>query len=540
MIQFEPLISWNWAWFIALVISVILVLQLIWILKAELIRERKVIKIALNVGFCLLLIAYIFQPVWFLGKAGEAVLVHSSGYDKKEIRFWKDSLKIRNAIPISKFKGVGNPVYLLGSDFSAIDLLRLGERDFRWISNFESGSVTFLKWKGILREGEVQRINGRIASKDSLEISIRQQGEVLTKNHSELSSGTFNLEFPAKILGRNTLELFANDSLLGPVNFFVYASKPIQYSLQFSFPDAEIRNLTQYLINAGEGVNEKIGISKNAVIRSGDAEPDSLQFLIIDPSQLSKKSTQQAFERGASVLVINGSDAVKDVETLNKALGTSFTVKRVSNEEIRLIQGDFEVAPYEFESHTAQKLLFENAVAIQQVGNAKVGLSLLGKTFPIKLAGDSLSYQGIWEEILTGMRPQESGALEVTQPVFEALQATVLVNQDQFQEDFIRVDSDSVFLQQSLVNPFTKSGSFLSLDSGWVSLADSLEFYSFPTQDWESLQAAKLRADFLTSQSGRDITKVASNSKQKISDWIWYGIFLLVLTLIWLEPKILK
>jgi hypothetical protein len=540
MIHFEPLISWTWAWLFAFVISVILCFQLFWILKTALSSSRKAIKIALNFLFGLLLIFFVFQPIWSSKRPEEGVLVHSSVLTKDEIGFWKDSLKIKRTSEISKFHGDGNPVYLLGSDFSEPELLKIGDKDIRWIVKNEHGSITFLNWKGILRKGEMQVVKGRIESGDSLKLSLAQQGELLTETIIEPNSGIFEFEFPAQVVGRNELDLMMKDNLIGRVNFFVQPSKPIQYKLQFAFPDAEIRLLTQYLINSGEQVNEQISISKNAVIRSGNSEPDSLQFLIIDPAQLSKKSTQEAIANGASVLVMNLNDVGNDISSINKAFESNFKVKRTTNEESREIEADLEASPYEFESVIAQKLLFEKAFAVQQIGNVKVGVSLLGRTFPIKLAGDSLRYQAIWQQILGAMVPQESGAVEVSQPVFTGLQAVIQVNQEHFEKDFISIESDSVFLQPSLVNPFSKAGSFVSLDSGWVSLADSLEFYSYSGNEWPSLKAAKLRADFLTMHLKKETSSAVYNSKRKVSDWLWYGMFLIVLTLIWLEPKVLK
>ena len=237
---------------------------------------------------------------------------------------------------------------------------------------------------------------------------------------------------------------------------------------------------------------------------------------------------------------MNGSDVAKDVDAINRALGTNFSIKRISSEESRVVEGDLEAAPYEFEPGIAQKLLFENSVAIQRIGNSKIGLSLLGKTFPLKLAGDSVRFQAVWEKILGVMHPQESGAIVINQPVFAGMQTGVEVNQAVFEEEFIDIDSDSVFLQQSLVNPFTKYGSFVSLDSGWVSVGDSLEVYSYAADEWPSLITAKSRADFLKMHSIRDTSSSVLNSMKKVSDWLWYGLFLLILTLIWLEPKVLK
>src|SRR5690606_7227610 len=153
--------------------------------------------------------------------------------------------------------------------------------------------------------------------------------------------------------------------------------------------------------------------------------------------------------------------------------------------------------------------------------------------------GDSLRYEEIWQEILGAMLPQESGSVGIKQPAFAGMQAEIWVNRENYEEDFVNIDSDSVFLQPSLVNPFSKTGKFVNLDSGWVSMEDSLAFYSYAADAWPSLRAKKLRADLLKSHEKLEALSDSVPSQKRVSDWFWLGLFLLSLTMIWLEPKVL-
>ncbi|PZX53395.1 hypothetical protein LV84_03119 [Algoriphagus ratkowskyi] len=538
MIQFEPLVSGIWSWLFAGMMLLILSFQLVWVLKSSLSLGRKTARIALNTLLALVLIAYVFQPVWKSIKPEQGVIVYASNVVKEDISFWKDSLNIKKAITIQKYTGEGNPVYLIGTEFSSTDLLEIGRKDIHWIGENELNSISYLEWKGILRQGENQTVAGRIEKQDSVTVSLSQQGVLVSETILIPNSGSFKLEFPTRVLGKNELDLMVNDSLYGSVNFFATAKMPIRYNLKFAFPDPDVRFLSQYLVNSGENITERIDISKNVAIHSGIATTDSLQFLIIDPSQLAEKATQEAIKAGASVLLININEVGNDISAINKAFETSFKTKRITSEERRDIESDLDAEPFAFETLIAQKLFYENAVAVQQIGNSKVGVSLLGKTFPIKLAGDSIRYQAIWQKILGAMMPQESGAVQITQPVFMGLKAEIQVNQAEFLDDFVAIESDSVFLQQSLINPFSKSGSFISLDSGWVSIGDSLEFYSYGAAEWPSLRASKLRADFLTEYSKKAIISQDLDFKRKISDWVWLSLFLALLTMVWVEPKV--
>ncbi len=540
MIHFEPLISWIWAWIFAVVILVILGFQFFWIQKSNLKTSRKALKIGLNALLTLLLIGYVFQPVWMSTNPEQAVLVYSASTERSRVNLLRDSLDLKKSFDIANYKGEGNPVYLFGSDFSNVELLRLGNKEVHWISESEPGSISFLEWKGILRQGEKQVLKGRMDTQDSLLISLFQQGQLIGETMLIPDSGAFSLEFPASVLGRNELDLMVNDSLYGSINFFTTAAKPIRYSLQFAFPNSEIRFLSQYLINSGETVSEQIDISRSATIISGSSASDSLQFLIIDPAQLNMKSIQEAITSGASVLVMNLNDVGNDISSINKAFESNFKVKRTTNEQSRMIAPDLEAAPFEFAEIISQKLLFENDVAMQQVGNAKVGISLIGQTFPLKLSGDSIRYQAIWQKILGAMLPQQAGGVELPQPVLAGMKADILVNQQEFEEDFMVIESDSVYLQQSLVNPFSKTANFISLDSGWISIGENLEIYSYSADEWLGLRAAKLKADFLSEHSKKGIVFKVFTTERKISDWLWLALFLVILTVIWIEPKTLS
>ncbi|WP_339700659.1 hypothetical protein [Algoriphagus aquimarinus] len=82
------------------------------------------VKLALNALFCIVLLGYLLQPAWISEGPEEAILIHSSASKKDEIRFWKDSLSVKKSVDIRKYQGEGNPVYLLGSDFSEAELLK--------------------------------------------------------------------------------------------------------------------------------------------------------------------------------------------------------------------------------------------------------------------------------------------------------------------------------------------------------------------------------------------------------------------------------
>lgn len=538
MINFEPLISGTVASLIGVILLMILAWQIYGIATSSNSKKRKAIQVFLHVLFTFSVLGFILQPVLQFVEPEKAVLIYSDSMSREKVRFWRDSLQVNKAQRMEKFDGIGNPVYLLGDDFTREDLLTLETKEVNWLSEPQAQQLDFLEWNGLLREGEVQSVYGSISSSAPVQVKLSAQNQVIQETSLEAGSTAFRLEFPVSVLGRNELSLTANEDTLGIIKFFAYAKKPVSYHFQFSFPDPEVRFLSQYLRKQGSPVRETIQVSRDATIQTAAASTDSVPILIIDPSQLKSRHVKNAVDSGASVFIMNLFKPDQDILAINQALNASFNLKRSGAEESREINSQLSAAAFEFESQLAQIDLLQQAIAIQQVGNSKIGVSVLNQSFPIHLAGDSLKYKEIWDEVFAAMYPKEQSSISIIQPVIQGLDADVMLSRKDHLEDFITMDKDTVFLQQSLLNPFIKTGSFSSTTSGWVTLADSLEFYSYAPMEWTDLSQAKMKADFFEVRSRQTGIAQPEVQHSKIPGWVWYVLILLSMSLVWVEPKV--
>jgi hypothetical protein len=537
MIQFQPDISWIWAFLFAGVILCLLGYLSFKTWNTSLSTNRKLLRITLNAVLSLLLIGLIFQPVWEVSKTTVPSLVFPKGMEKAQIQFWKDSLGIENSGEIDQLKPGANPVYLVGNDYSPENLHQLGDRQIQWIPIRKSGEFEFLEWKGILRKGEIQVVRGNIQVDTLTEISIQFGEEILDQVTLEPGIRDFELNFAAKIEGRNEVRLILNEVQKAEVRFFTKPSQPKKYSLNFSFPDLETRFLSQYLRNQGETVNEEIQVSRDTKIQTPGVEQDTLEVLITDPSQVSARKVKQAIEKGLYILFIQTGEPEKSVQAINKALKTDFSITQSGSGESRILENGAESLPFRFESGFGRSLLLEESVAIQQVGNSKIGLSLLGQTFPIALTGDSLLYGRIWDEILGAMYPAEAQNWDLDAPIFEGFPTQLNLNQEEAESNSVALGSDTLFLSPSLVNPLTTTGEFIASETGWIHLGDSLEIYVYPQAEMKEIFQSGLIHNFLKtayqSNSGNDtITR-----KQKIPAWIYLTGILILFTMVWLEPR---
>ena len=179
MMVFEPIVSPIFAWIFGVVILVLIVILLFQIQKGDYSPRRKVVKQLLNSLLLLGLLLFIANPVWEIEQNSNPVLIISEDLEEADLDFWKDSLGIQKVILIKDFKSNSDSVILLGKDFSKEFLYALRAKSVNWIIPNSVQELAFLDFKGILRQGETQQIQGRLPLKSGAVLSISQAGNEL-------------------------------------------------------------------------------------------------------------------------------------------------------------------------------------------------------------------------------------------------------------------------------------------------------------------------------------------------------------------------
>ncbi|WP_075350817.1 hypothetical protein [Algoriphagus marinus] len=537
MMDFEPIVSPLFTWIFGIGISLLLIFQIIRIQRSDFSSKRKGIKQLLNALLFFALLTFMLNPVWSSEQISSPILLVSEELDKSEIDFWKDSIGVEKVISIDDFQSNSDSLILLGKNFSKDFLYSIRAKSLDWIIPSSTTEPEFLDWKGILYQGEVQKIRLKMDLSTGSTISIFQEGNELEEIEIDSDRNSLELDFPVSILGRNELELRLGELVLGEIQFYVLPAARLSYQVQVGFPGPEIRTLSRYLIGKGEQVQEEIRLSKDSELLTGSGPLDSIDVFVIDPSQLSNTKIQNQIRRAASLLLLNLNDPQKEIDILNKVFETNFEVLKTGTAENREIIGGLEALPFTFQEKILQESLFENSIAAQRVGDSKIVTSLLTSTFSITQAGDSASYDKLWEKILGELRPENQSNWGVSAPVFWGEYETISLNSSDSVDNLI-FGKDTLSISQSLVNPKTKTLDFVSLDSGWVKLGEIGEVYISGMNDWPSILAQQKRAAFLKSQSWISSSSVINSSKYPIPFWAWGLILLFLLTLIWLEPKL--
>jgi hypothetical protein len=536
MMEFEPIVSPIFVWIFGVVILVLIGILVFRIQKGNFSPRRKVLKQLLNSLFLFALFFLIVNPVWEIARNSDPVLIISEDLGKAALDFWKDSLGVRKVISISDYNPNSDFVILLGKDFPKEFRYALRAKSVNWIIPNSDQELAFLDFKGILRQGERQEIKGRMPLKTGSILSISQAGNELETQVLESGQKAFQFQLTASVLGRNEWEIRLDKQLVGTLRFFVQPAERLRYQIQFGFPNPEIRTLSRYLIGRGAQVQEEIQLSKYTELLTEKQPLDSVDVFIIDPSQIQDSKIKSQVERGASVLLINVNVPEAELKDLNKALGTDFGVSAKAGVEFQVLENGLEALPFEWKASGNQQLLTENAVAIQQIENSKIGVSLLKTSFPLAQSGDSVGYDKIWNQILGELQPESKGNWKVSAPVFENQIFPIEFNGED-SLPFLDLGSAQYAWSQSLINPNSKQIEWLANESGWQQINPELEFYVNQSADFPVVFGQQERADFLRSKVWLSTSPEISDAKKSMPFWAWGLIFMVLLTALWLEPK---
>src|SRR5690554_3138086 len=118
MIEFDPFLNWSLTLFlIGLLLSLYLYLGRV-ILKTNLSMNRKIVKLFLNGWLIILLSTFLIQPGRKVPIQSEPLLIHSENISIETLSHLKDSLKVGKSVKIDEYKEGGDPLYLIGQDYS--------------------------------------------------------------------------------------------------------------------------------------------------------------------------------------------------------------------------------------------------------------------------------------------------------------------------------------------------------------------------------------------------------------------------------------
>ncbi|WP_026968252.1 hypothetical protein [Algoriphagus terrigena] len=530
----QPLVSWPFFFVILSLLTVIGGTSLFFQWRKGAAPARLGLRFLFLFGFIACLSMAVLRPLRQVDTTGNQILVYEEGAEKPVIDFWKDSLGIKRAVSLSKFKTASGKVFLLGEWFTPQEIYPLRGYDFEWIQPEKQGAIRALSWKGYLRKGEVQRLSFEIFS-ESDEAQLEIAGANLEKQTLAKGWNAGLLEFYPSGLGKAEFPLVLDADSLATIRFFIGASLPKKYHFQLGFPSAESRTLSTWLQEKGETVTEEIKISRETVLQSGAA--DSLQILLIDPAQLDQKSIQDAMKTGkTALLVMNVGQAAETAQKLNRLFGTDFQVEQTGQSEDRILVNGVAAMPFVFQEKPGQKLLQDRSVAIQYAGSNPVAMSLVSASFPLARQGKTEIYESVWGELFGLLEPNEEQAWKMEAPLLSGISEEIQVFRADSLPDQLVWERDTLSLRKNAVNPHLATADLRVNESGWVNLDSAFSVAAYDREELPGLQTAALIREMKDDAAIKSDSESSSGSP--ISPWFWIIGMLLFLGLLWLEPKV--
>ncbi|MGM9511834.1 hypothetical protein ACS5NO_29130 [Larkinella sp. GY13] len=537
------------SWLILLLLAVLLAVQVVLVVRnGTLPVRRKWIRGALNVLLWSLLLAYFLQIEWEIKPDSTSVWIADSNVPASAISQLKDSLKNREVVRVRAFKeasfrsrltdGMIDTVTLIGTGFSPDVLGQLSRQIVQWIPYAQPDQVQMLRWKAILRKGEMQSVSGRLQSSQEQVLKLRYGNQTLDSLVLKPGTTAFAFQFPAFSQGRAEVALVLDQKPLDTIRYFTRPTEPIAFQFILDSPDFESRTLADWLGKKGYSVQVTSTISKDLNSRLNINRAATPDVIITDPANATNPIVKKAVAQGKPVLFINLSDAETDTKTINRALGTGWKLKRLSNEATIPIGAGLQALPFQFTESLNQFPVAGYPVTVQKT-TAKIGVSLVSETFPLKLSGDSVAYDRIWTAILTPLQPTFPNNIQFDAPVFKGLRSVIHFNNLTRKPAEIRLENDTVRLDYSAINPLSADVSYGFGRAGWQSFQDSLAVY-VDQPDEKPVFGNRLMSDYLRARSSVAVeTNPGSEGgfPAKIPDWVWILLFLSGLTALWVEPK---
>ncbi len=531
--------DWEYSIALAWVIGGFLLLLLLWQLyfiakDSRISSRRKALRSTLNVLFIVAIASFTLQPTFPVSERNATIIVYSDEVEKEALDWLKNERDLRRAIPIERLAEEDLKLIAFGNQWTVEQLAMLNSREVEWVPLPEINALLDLKWKGILYQGEKQKIELNVLSSTIVILPI-MDGEVKTDS-IVINPGpnAIVLEVPVRTIGRNSWNLIGAGADTLHINFFSIERPPAAYLLLQSFPSVEFRVLAQWLGKQRNKVEVITQTSSDASSQVSINQADSSDILIADPSFVGDTRVAKILEKGGTVFFPIANPEI-EIPAINRELQTSFSTEKLSENEKVRISENLDALPFSFEEKPSQKRLFDRKVAWEKVATGQVMLSMLSETFPIQFAGDSVRYNKVWSELTNEMLPPADINWQLDAPFVQNIAIRLKVNTRMEIPQILPQNEDSIYFQLSVVNPFTYQADFNFLESAWQSFADSLEVYVYSASELPSYAGRRQMMNFLKNHQAKTVDTQLS---KKLPKAIWLAVLLILGALLWLEPKI--
>ncbi|MEO6285866.1 MAG: hypothetical protein ABIN80_28855 [Dyadobacter sp.] len=556
MIRFD----FDWSGPLNQVILALLVMLLAWQIwlvfqagkkDANVSPARFGVRMALNVLLWGSMLAFILQPFILKNPSSTFGILVGEEVPATIAKNVADSAGKAALVKVEELKENSfDTLLVLGQGFKLTDFESIARNAqpavIKWIPYFQSDQIQSINWKGIVRKGEMQVVQGSMESSEMQLLKLRFGDRTLDSVSLDKGFHAFKLTFPAFGEGRNVTELVLGNTMIDTIKFFTRPAEKLTVRFMLENPDFESRNLATWLGKNGHAVMYDAILSKNMNSKLNINKAENPDIIVTDATNASSGIVKKAVSEGKSVLFMNLTEPAAQINRINVALGTRFQVKKISNEATISLGTELTALPFTFTPNHYSLQISKLPVAIEKT-TGKIAVSLLNETFPLQLAGDSTRYQHIWNTILAFTRPAEKDRINIEAPVLLGIPTLLKIDGLAEHPKMVKIGNDTTFLGYSALNSQSATGRLTPTESGWIELRDypGIEIHVQKTSPSLSIatmhhfvQSNERYHSKLAETTARNTESIYGIS-QKLPDWFWFGLILICFAAVWIEGKIL-
>lgn len=468
-------------------------------------------------------------------------------------------------------------VFILGSGVQAYDIPSLEHALVSYLPGDDVSGVTQLQYSEQAQVGDVLEVKGEF-QEPGLDHSLVLESSAGTPLDSVVFSSensiVFNLSTPLKTEGRYLFHLVEKDTSgqdldRKPLPVIIHPKSKFQVLLLNSFPTFEMKYLKNWLAENGHPVAVRNRISKGKfkfeflnrerinLSRLSTSTLNATDLLIADAtsidnlSPLEENRLQTAIqEDGLGLLVL---DEVTQLTSLSNF--SVFEFQQVSATSIQpdgLVDVEVDKQPYEIKAEVGlEEIQASNSSilsAYKRVGQGRIGTTILQRTWQLQLEGKQEAYQKLWSKILESLI--KSKPLDIawnSESTFAFLDEPFKIKLRTSHESPRLRDENhhAIPLHQDFKQPEVWSATLYPKQMGWKNLSlesdttSTFGFYVHPSQPWSALrsyQAAQANRRYFQQQSYQE--NEPRRSPVAINPLWFFGVFLLSMGGLWLEPKL--
>jgi AAA15 family ATPase/GTPase len=148
-------------------------------------------------------------------------------------------------------------------------------------------------------------------------------------------------------------------------------------------------------------------------------------------------------------------------------------------------------------------------------------------------------YDKIWMSIFQQLSPSFKDNIEVAAPIFQDTKTKISLNNRSTNDDNLSIANDIIQVEKSVINSLSSETDFIFRKTSWQTVQDSLEVFveENPSILWKSkkIDSFLINKSKSNSQIQENLSQVL---KTKLPDWVWFLLILVLLTAVWIEPKL--